>query len=316
MKKGLLGTTALIASGSLFAAQAEARVDLQLRGYMQQWFGYAKQDDDLGPKNGPQRNDFTGTNTFSDTEVHFLGSTTLDNGLTFGVNIQLEGNTNSDQIDESYLFVASSFGRVEIGSENTAFYKMQFAAPAVGLGLNTGDQNGFANSSSGINGSQGFVRGPFASTFVEINRVNNARVVSYYTPSFSGFKFGASYRPTTSGDAMGPVDRESGSDTLTDIVSFRSNYVESFDDFEVALAAGWGTGVLHQNGADDPSAWSHGERDGVRNPQAFSYGPLEAEQNRVHLSGAYSLGPGVKMVGTLGLSEIEDKSGLGTDNTA
>ncbi len=142
---------------------------------MEQWVGYASQDDDLGV-GGDARNDFSGTNTASDSEIHFKGSTTLDNGLQFGVNVQLEGNTSGDQIDESYLFVTGSFGRVEVGSENTAQYKMQYSAPDVGIGLNSGDQTAWV-SYAGVGGTAGTFRGAFGSTFVEVARANDARTV-------------------------------------------------------------------------------------------------------------------------------------------
>ena len=40
--------------------------------------------------------DYSGFNQSSDAEVFFKGSTDLDNGLTIGVDVQLEGNTSGD----------------------------------------------------------------------------------------------------------------------------------------------------------------------------------------------------------------------------
>ena len=39
------------------------------------------------------------------SEICFIGQTTLDNGLTVGVNVQIEANTEADQVDETYLFL-------------------------------------------------------------------------------------------------------------------------------------------------------------------------------------------------------------------
>src|SRR3546814_2145757 len=97
MKKVLLGTTALVAAGMMASTPvlAAEKISVRVGGYMEQWFGYSSVDDRAG-------RDLDGFNHTSDSEIHFVGSTTLDNGIEFGVNVQLEANSNSgDQIDES-----------------------------------------------------------------------------------------------------------------------------------------------------------------------------------------------------------------------
>ena len=64
--------------------------------------------------------DFNGIDSKQDVEIWFLPSITLDNGIKIGANIQLEGNTGGDQIDESFLFIKGSFGEVLLGPENAA----------------------------------------------------------------------------------------------------------------------------------------------------------------------------------------------------
>lgn len=349
MKKILLGSTAMIAAGTMLGGQANAQIELGLGGYMQQWFGYASQDSVPGTgTNAGDSGDYDGFNSASDTEVHFIGSTTLDNGLKFGVNIQLEGNTSGDQIDESYLFVDGSFGRVEMGSENSAQYKMQYAAPDVGIGLNSGDQTNWV-SYSGVGGTNGSFRTGFGSTFVEVAGANDARGLTYYTPRFAGFQVGATYRPNTNEDANGPVDRDATN--VTDIGSFGINYVQSFGGFDVAVAGGYGFGSGNGNN-DDPSAWSAGLNVGFAgftlggsyaqtkdNPGlgdttgwdagvSYGTGPWavslawfhgersdagatfnEAKTNTYHLSSSYALGPGIKVAGTLGYMKIDDEGG-------
>jgi outer membrane protein OmpU len=63
---------------------------------MEQWIGYTTQD----VVNGQ---DLDGVDQKSDSEVWFKGLTTLDNGLSVGINVQLEANSTGDQIDESFL---------------------------------------------------------------------------------------------------------------------------------------------------------------------------------------------------------------------
>ena len=73
------------------------------------------------------REDFDGVDVSTNTEIFFLPKIVLDNGIQIGANIQLEGETSGDQIDESYVQIKGSFGEVNIGSENSA--GSRFAAP-------------------------------------------------------------------------------------------------------------------------------------------------------------------------------------------
>ena len=85
MKRILLGTTALVAVGVIGAPVAQAQIELGVGGFMEQYFGYGSSDIE-------DRDHF---DQKSDSEIIFSGSTTLDNGLQFGVNVQLEGNTST-----------------------------------------------------------------------------------------------------------------------------------------------------------------------------------------------------------------------------
>ena len=92
MKTLLFGSTALVAASALAAASlgtssaaAEEGVKLGLGGYYNTFFWVG----DIDEANNDTR-DFTSTGLFADGEVHFKGSTTLDNGITFGVQVELE----------------------------------------------------------------------------------------------------------------------------------------------------------------------------------------------------------------------------------
>ena len=56
--------------------------------------------------------------------------------MSVGVNMQLEGNGGGDTIDESYLIVKGGFGEINLGSENSALYKMHYSAKGYGIGFN------------------------------------------------------------------------------------------------------------------------------------------------------------------------------------
>ncbi len=348
MKKVLLGSTAIVAAGLIATSSAMAAEKIQAKvgGYMEQWIGFTDQDD-VGTGT-----DLSGADIKSDSEIHFKGSTTLDNGIEFGINVQLEGNTDGDQIDESYLFVSGSFGEVNLGGENSAMYKMHYAPSDFGIGLNSGDQNGWV-SAAGVGGTTGQFRGPFGSTYAEPGRVNDANRITYYSPRFSGFQIGASYTPDNTEDSNGNNDRNSG---LNDGFSVGANFKGDFGGASVGVSGGYGQIDNGAAGGDDPEAYnvgatvsfggfgigasyaeadddtSVGDMEGYNLGASYSSGPwgvslsyyngerdgggtaLAAEMETVHLSGKYALGPGVTAAATLGFNDIEDESGTGEDN--
>jgi predicted porin len=359
MKKVLYGTTALFAAGALMAspASAEEKIKLGLGGYMEQWVGFNDQDDvgDAG--------DRSGIGTLNDSEVFFVGETTLDNGIDVGVNIQLEGNTSGDQIDESYLYMEGSFGQILLGSENSAQYKMGYAAPDVGIGVNSGDTTAWA-SFDGIGGAAGAFRGAFGSTAVEAGRANDVNRLTYFTPRISGFQLGASYAPQSDGEDGGVDNNRDRDDELQDGFSIGANYVATLGGVDVAVAGGYGRWENDASGGDDPEVWNvglnvgfsgftvgasyaseegsgaydeaetfdvgvsyatgpfavsvtylHAERDGAAT-QVDIEDVLEADLDVFHISGAYTMGPGIKIKGTVGIAEISDESGVGEDNDA
>ena len=138
MKKQLLGTTALVAAG-LFVladagpASAQQKVEpikVSVGGYVGAFVSIVDQDD-VGNTAAGRDGELALIDTHTDQEIHFNGRTTLANGITIGFRIELEGNTEGDQIDESYLFLESKFGRLELGQVNNVHYRMAYKAPDV-----------------------------------------------------------------------------------------------------------------------------------------------------------------------------------------
>src|SRR3546814_15314704 len=74
-------------------------------------------------------------------------------------------------------------------------YKMHYSRTDYGITLNTGDQGDWAGlSGSGLT-SAGFFRGTLGSTYVEPQQATDTAKLTYYTPRFGGFPFGASSAP-------------------------------------------------------------------------------------------------------------------------
>ncbi len=220
MKKVILGTTALVAATALTAGSASAaeKIKLGISGYMQTSFVAADYDD-------PTNADFLPTDVRHEGEVHFKGSTVLDNGLKFGVHIELENRSTSDQVDETYMYVSGAFGRVNIGSEDSAAYLMHYASPspvpAWGLASPNHNASGLGNPST------------------LPNEVGDKDKITYFTPRFSGFQIGASYTPDADeeGGSSGiPIGVEGAAD---ESYAASVNYNNKFNSVSVRASLGY-----------------------------------------------------------------------------
>ncbi len=233
-KQLLLGTTALMI-GALAAPDyvaAEEPLRLEVRGYKNEFFGLGDVDDDTNSGWG-------NTVGFNDGEVHFKGSTKLDNGITVGVDVQLEAFESGDQVDEAYTWLKGDFGKVVIGSENLPDYLTFWGvtAPGVGIPINSGWITVFTPKPADHGAD---FRRPGLTT--NITLTNDTFQIGYQSPRFSGFQFVAGYAPTeaTSGNSKNGV-----TDTdleMHDIISLGANFSESFNGVDVGLAVGYERG--------------------------------------------------------------------------
>lgn len=340
MKRTLLATTALAAVGVLAAAQpasAAEKLQVEVGGYMNQWFGYAENDD----------SDLSNFDQKHDTEIHFTGSTTLDNGIEFGINVQLEGSTEADQIDESYLFVEGTFGRVLLGQENSAHYLMHYAPVNYAVGTNE-SSDGVFDWIPNTTGSNNF-DGCMVSTFCRAGD-NDSNKITYFTPRFAGFQFGASYIPE-----FDKGDDQPDDSLYNNGLSFGLNYDQKFGDIRAQASLGYMTANAPDGGDDDLEMGNIGlrlgfgaftaaasaarifEGDGVFDQETFVWtaglawaqGPLgvsaqyftsegddpaggEDEYEAIVLSSKYTLAPGINAVGSVFMADW--KAGAGGDD--
>jgi predicted porin len=240
-------------------AIAAEKLKLSVGGYMEQWVGYVSSDDGTDQ-------DFSGFDVKSDAEIHFKGMTKLDNGMSVGVNVQLEANSNAgDQIDESYLILKGAFGEINLGSENSAMYKMHYAPSDYGIGLNSGDNSSWTATVADAEGDSisksGTFRGPFGSTYIEPNRVNDSTKITYYTPRVSGFQLGVSYSPDGNQDANGQPNRDTAD---TDYVMVGANFVQKMGGMNIGISAGYGTVTDSPTSSSvEPNAMSAGIKLGM-----------------------------------------------------
>jgi hypothetical protein len=293
MKKILLGSTAIVAAGMIAAvpsADAASKMKLSVGGYMEQWFGFTSGDDGVAQ-------DYSGFSTVSDGEIHFKGSTKLDNGITVGVNVQLEAQQGGDQIDEQYMTVSGGFGQIIIGDENSAMYKMHYAPSDFGIGTNSGDVTSWNKPVSDAEGDSiamgGHYRAPFGATYIEPNAVNDSANISYFTPRVSGFQLGLSYAPDGSQDNNGLPNRDT---TNTDYIMVGANFVQKRGGMSVGISGGYGTVTDAAAGGVEPEATSFGIKMGMGGVSAgVSYANYSdhgnADAEGINAGIAYSSGP-------------------------
>lgn len=259
-KSKLLQTSALVAV-ALVIVPAESRgaekLKVSVGGYMEQWFGYTDIDDDQN-----DNLDLSGFDVKSDSEIHFKGMTKLDNGLEVGINVQLEANSSSDQIDETYLTVRGNFGKVDIGDENSALYMTHVVPKEYGFEVNSGDTADWSLTGSTSISEAGYFRGPFGGTYIEPNRANDSTKITYYTPRLNGFRFAASYSPDDQQDDNAQPDRNTG---FSDGVMAGLDFSKDFGDFDLSASAGYGTFLETAANTDEPVAYAFGLRLGVQN---------------------------------------------------
>ena len=120
MKKHLLSTSAIALGVAMAAPASAAEWDLAWGGFANVHVGATNIDADSGTDFAG--GDYDGVDVYTNAEIIFSPSVTLDNGMTFGYSVQFEA-MNGFSIDESYMTISSdTLGRVILGSENSAGY--------------------------------------------------------------------------------------------------------------------------------------------------------------------------------------------------
>ncbi|MGE0715724.1 MAG: porin [Alphaproteobacteria bacterium] len=268
MRKQLLSTTALVAASLITAAgtaqaQKAQAPKFEVKGFMEQTFGAA-----FGLEEGAIGRRVT-FDQFNETEIHFIGTATLDNGITFRAVVELEGDgdgtpapftgagAGTDVIDESYLQIRGAFGQINLGSTDSA--ATLGTTGYLGSWATQVGQNLLFDTGDWIPAPPGTRITPDgAISDVRLrSSADDSDMITYFTPRFFGFQFGASYIPNVEQDANLSV-------ATTDSVynngyALALNFDQKFDQVHIGLA----TGFLHWSAPDagtnpDAKAWNIG----------------------------------------------------------
>jgi hypothetical protein len=246
----MVGGALLIASGG---AQGADKIKVGVGGYFNAFIVHVSQDDGAGQP-GVNRRDHR---IAREGEIIFTGKTTLDNGITFGINVQLEAETCADQIDETYVYADGSFGRFIIGSEDPASDLMFYGAPAAidGIGLASPDDV-FSTLGNSV-----------ATPTVISNISGDSEKITYFTPRMSGFQLGLSYTPENYQEAIAPCtgtyaggQSTNNAGQQSEVIEVGANYLRRIGGVEMALYAGLARGDLEVAAAvaEDQDQWGLG----------------------------------------------------------
>ena len=247
-KKLLLGTTALIAAGVVaggVAQAAEEPITAGVNGYFRSAMGLVSQDGSTGEFADAAQNHALA----NDIEINVNGETTLDNGITAGFSAKIEGNgggtaaNGSASLDERFVFFKGSFGQVRIGQIESARQTMTVFAPS-------GNYNFGVNSPFFIFANPGNAAGFFnVRTYNDgLGNEDNIKLF-YYSPTFNGFRIGASYSPEDGNNGQYGGNAGDVAGGLQNNASASAEYSNNFGDVGLGLMIGWEGYVVENCGA-------------------------------------------------------------------
>ena len=282
MNKFLL-TTAL-AGAVVFTASAEEGTKMSITGSIDSKLVNTHQRDAFRYKNPSDNSkDKLGNNNIAtDAYINFNIKGEVKDGLKYGGLVKLNANTSKSR-KEVYLkdnersvaeqvmaFLESDYGRVEVGN---------YIGVSESMKVNAGT---FASATGGINGDAQYYWNPKTadgndgtkSKFLQTANLTtnelgtfglrgvNAAKLNYYTPEFSGFRFGATFIPNTK--AFGAASQVAGLTEDKDKIGFKNvfeaglSYTTEVKEVGVKLAAA--------------SQFGKNQNDANKNLRAFEFG--------------------------------------------
>ena len=230
MKKVLYGTTALVAAG-LVAGEASAASGLKLgiTGFYRNAIGgsFGNGPSTQTPTASAAASSTAGLGNFDrqdvsmrqEIRINFTGQTTLDNGITVGVLVGLNGENvaksgSTTQVNRAYADFSGKFGLVRVGEANSALVTDCVVDPGnvtSNFGVNSPNESfsdvGYAQVRNQTQGTANvatrlaayfstFGVAPMGSIGTCFGIEGKGNKIMYFSPSFGGLTFGVSFTPT------------------------------------------------------------------------------------------------------------------------
>jgi len=202
MKKILMATTGIVAAVAAFAMVAPVPtmaaekkpaepLSLSISGSYQTWFGHVVEDNDGANGVGGWQN----LDLKTDNEIHFKGSTTLDNGLKISATFEMEGDTANTGLDEAHLTISGAFGSLTLGEQDPVTDQNSLGGTMGGIGLGDGQPDW-------VRQPAGFANDRQDTTGLDLGAGDNTKI-NYSTPSINGLSLGLTYTPVSDNSASG-----------------------------------------------------------------------------------------------------------------
>jgi len=347
-KKSLIATTAIVAVGGLSMATADAakKPKLKISGYYELYLGVGDGDRTGTAASGTPTYGAGEEGTISAVhygEIRFKVKGKADNGMKWGVyfeDVQNDSDTGGKKCssDEANMWMSGSWGKLELGGQDGAGDKT-FAGGEKLVHHSPGIVDAFACTDD------------YADEKMSLNDSGDNTKITYYTPRISGFRLGASYAPSDSKGTNGAAaanesqweygveykKKVSGgklkltlggafATTDNEATEQQHNYRASinYGKGPWTIATGW------KHNTDDGDLGEDGSSDSYDLAVAYSGGRYELslyylehnaedadgddEYSQVGLTGAYSLGKGLSIKGSLWTYDL-DYTGASTDTS-
>ncbi len=197
----------LAAGGALAADKKMAKPSISVNGYYEAVVGgILSEDQDMTDGDGmvtPNAKDTSALDTRTDAEIHFNGKATLNNGMKVHAHVELEAQNHhshdsdnssiasngGDPIDEYFVSVSGTFGKIILGGTGGAPVKMLTGYNG-SWATQVGELLSFNNNwvPSAAPGGQRFYN-------LQHSRLDtgDAEKMTYISPNFGGFQIGMTY---------------------------------------------------------------------------------------------------------------------------
>jgi predicted porin len=252
MKKVLLGTTAMFGASVLMAGAAMASdpPKVVLSGYIKVEAWFLSQDQD---KLTATTNQSRGVAiSLDDAEFHLNAKATADNGLEYGAHMEIKVDKNTTT-DEASVWFQGPWGWAEAGRNDGA----EDVVKVYGANVMGGD--GVWDGSAIYSTPQGWTSGSIHAP-TSIGDTGDANKVTYFTPSFSGFRAGVSYTPDSGDNLHVSTISDTSSAQYDNSVDFGVEYKGTFNDVGVHVSGRYMTGEYegNDNHKQDNESWAVG----------------------------------------------------------
>lgn len=265
-------------------AQGDKGVELGMHGYFKGYTVFADQDTDAS-------SEARSVDIIRDTELHFTGEMTLDNGLTVGADVGAavdQGDTFD--VQDSFVYFSNTWGRVNFGATDGVGYLLQVSAPSADANYDGMDQyyTPFNYAVTGVTKLEG----------IEFDYDHDMSTpndkLTYISPVWSGFQMGVSYTPEakSASRSLNGVSTDEDEDDLGNIWDLAARFGNETSWGDYSVGAGYshgdnedGVGAAATAPSDDRTQWNIGADFNIG---AWGLGAVYTNDDRGELGGADS----------------------------